>query len=98
MIELDSYWQRKKVEPCRPIGAQWELHMRLAPGTFVQVIGNETMAFIDKDLVNYIKVPFPSFGYNQDDLISNKLFLLYFARVTKENELGLIKLIEQPDS
>jgi hypothetical protein len=32
------------------------------------------------------------------EMMTDKMFSIYFERVTKENELGLIKLIEQPDS
>lgn len=60
-------------------------------GTFVRI---NPKYFDEKDAIRYHLVSNPKhFG-----VLLSKVFGIYFEKVTQENELGLIKLIEQPDS
>jgi len=68
-----------------------KLHTNLEVGTFVEIAPKY---FPDKAEVAYFLVG----SRGKGDVITDKMFGIYFEKVTQENELGLIKLIEQPDS
>jgi len=91
MVALDTYYKRRRVEPCENRGMAYrELHMRIPVGTFVQVIDRMYPAagIIEYGLVS------PG-SYDTWDSIDEKLFTIYFELVTEEEELGLIALAEQ---
>jgi hypothetical protein len=89
--EPGTYWMRRKVEPYLMRSPRAKLHTNLEVGTFVEIAPKY---FPDKAEVAYFLVE----NRRKQDIITDKMFGIYFERVTKENELGLIKLIEQPDS
>jgi len=89
-VEKDQYWKRRQV------GVDYDgasLHEHLEVGTFVMVEITDA-PYWPKDMIQYRVVG----KYNHWDTITKRLFTIFFKRVIKENELGLIKLIEQPDS
>lgn len=91
MVASDSYWKRRKVEPCENGGIAYrELHMRIPVGTFVKVFDRlpTVPAIIEYGLVEPGK-------YDTWDSVDKRLFTIYFERVTEEEELGLIALAEQ---
>ena len=92
MIEIDAYYARRKVEPCKNVGKPWELHKRLEVGEYVQVIGNAETPYIDPGNVCYTAVA--DIGWDHSDVITEKLFSIYFEAVTDDEGLGLIKLAE----
>lgn len=89
--EPGTYWSRRKVEPYLMRDPRAKLHTNLEVGTFIQIAPKY---FAEKDEVIYYLVE----NKRKGETMTGKMFGIYFARVTKENELGLIKLIEQPDS
>lgn len=89
-VEKDQYWKRRQV------GIDYDghlLHEHLEVGAFVMVEVTEGPHW-PKDCVQYRVVG----KYNRWDTITKRLFTIFFERVRQENEIGLIKLIEQPDS
>ena len=87
-VIVGMYWRRKQVEPYQQ--QTFDLHRLIEPGTYVVV--EETPLYAG-DAVHY-HVILPRRAYNDSDIISSKLFKLYFQPVTEENELGLIALAE----
>jgi hypothetical protein len=86
-----TYWKRKQVNPCRVVGKSSRLHTNMEVGTFVRI---NPKYFDEKDAIRYHLVDKPQhFG-----VLLSKVFGIYFERVVTMSELGLIKLIEQPDS
>jgi hypothetical protein len=86
-----TYWSRKQVNPCEITDNPGRLHTNMEAGTFVRI---NPKSFDEKEAIRYHLVGKPHhFG-----VLISRVFAIYFERVTKENELGLIKLIEQPDS
>lgn len=92
MVALDTYWKRRRVEPCENNSSSYlELHMRVKVGTFVRVFARLPTHQND-GIIEYCLVG-PG-NYDTWDSIYERLFKIYFEKVTDERELGLIALAE----
>ena len=87
-----SYWKRKRVEPYLVrMSDDGRTHKTLEVGTFIEIAPDFRH---ERTLVSYFLVS----NRNVGEMMTDRMFGIYFEKVTQENELGLIKLIEQPDS
>lgn len=85
MVRVGSYWKRRQLGPDHQgLGTPWELHMNIPVGGFVEVLDhgfNPT-----KGTVYYCTV---GRSRHEGDVITERLFRMYFEEATKEEEVLL---------
>lgn len=91
MVKVGSYWKRRRVEPCPEATSETLLYLRIAIGTYVQVLG-VGQPHLPVDVVEYGLIG-PE-RHADWDTTYTKTFGIYFEKVTDKAELGLIKLAE----
>ncbi len=88
-VKDNTYWKRRQV------GIDYdgaELHEHIEVGTFIQVERTDGPHWV-KGVIQHRVVG----KMNHWACIQKKIFTIFFQEVTKQNELGLIKLIEMDD-
>jgi hypothetical protein len=87
-----TYWKRRRVEPYLVrMSDGGRTHKTLEVGTFIEIAPEFRH---ERTMVSYFLVT----NRNVGEMMTDKMFGIYFERVVTMSELGLIKLIEQPDS